>query len=264
VSPAVSLSTIESGYQSDAIIRNNPLTKYGDKADGSMRQAVTSSAARSRGVHRAEAFYVTPAQSLRLASSFQEIEVAFRSYECRPGSFLSEDLEERLSGKGAVCIGNIRESDVHDPVDQLDQWGVEGERIRWTKIRLSAAIPLTIHPEPEPPRRVVLHGSCHQRLSTRRSLRCSTDVETTRPQMPTRLATPVDECRGAGLSDDSRAVISALGTDVWRLQWITGRSLRSFVTRAKDVFTRLAAIADKAVRTEPSRSVTPALWARLW
>jgi hypothetical protein len=129
---------------------------------------------------------------------------------------------------------------------------------------LSAAIPLTIHPEPEPPRRVVLHGSCHQRLSTRRSLRCSTDVETTRPQMPTRLATPVDECRGAGLSDDSRAVISALGTDVWRLQWITGRSLRSFVTRAENVFTRLAAIADKVVRTEPLRSVTPALWARLW
>jgi len=74
----------------------------------------------------------------------------------------------------------------------------------------------------------------------------------------------VDECRGAGLSDDSRAVISALGTDGWRLRGNTGRSLRSFVTRAENVFTRLAAIGNNVGRTEPSRSVTPALWARLW
>ena len=81
--------------------------------------------------------------------------------------------------------------------------------------------------------------------------------------MPTCVATPVEECRGAGLSDDSRAVISALGTDVWRLQWNTGRSRRSVVRRTKNVFTRLAAIVNKGGRTEPSRSVTPALWARL-
>jgi hypothetical protein len=202
------------------------------------------------------------AKALRAAPSFQEIEVAFRSHECRSGSLWSEDMVERLSGKRTICTGNVRESDVHDPVDELDQWGVEGERIRWTKIRLSAAIPLTLHPEPEPPPRVLLHGPC-QRLSKPRSLRCSADVETTRPHMPTRLATPVDECRGARLADDSRAVISALGTDAWRLQWNMRRSLSSFVTRAENVFTRLAAIVDRVGRTEPSRSVTPALWARL-
>ena len=91
------------------------------------------------------------AKALRVASSFQEIEVAFRSHECRAESFLSEDPVERLSGKRTVCTGNVRESDVHDPVDELDQCGVEGERIRWTKIRLPAAIPPTIHPGPEPP-----------------------------------------------------------------------------------------------------------------
>ena len=79
-------------------------------------------------------------------------------------------MVERLSGKRAVCTRNVRESDVDDPVDELDQCGVEGERIRWTKIRLSAAIPLPIRPEPEPPRGVCLHWPCRQRLSKRRSI----------------------------------------------------------------------------------------------
>ena len=35
---------------------------------------------------------------------------------------------------------------------------------------MSAAIPLTIHPEPEPPRGVCLHWPCRQRLSKRRSI----------------------------------------------------------------------------------------------
>ena len=94
-------------------------------------------------------------------------------------------------------------------------------------------------------------------------LRCSMGVQTTRPHMPTRLATPVDQCRVAGLSDNSRAVLSAFGTNVWGLRWNAGRWLPVFVTRAKNVFTRLAAIVNKVSRSEPSRSVTPALWARL-
>jgi hypothetical protein len=110
-----------------------------------------------------------PLSAPGVASSFQEIEVAFRPHECRPGSFWSEDMVERLSGKRTVCTGNVREPDVHDPVDELDQRGVEGERIRWTKIRLSAAISLTIHPVPEPPRGVCFHWPCRQRLSKRRS-----------------------------------------------------------------------------------------------
>lgn len=111
-----------------------------------------------------------PVSAPGVASSFQEIEVAFRSHQCRPGSCWSEDTVERLSGKWTVWTGNVRESDVHDPVDELDQCGVEGERIRWTKIRLSTAIPLTIHPGPEPARGVCLHWPCRQRLSKRRSI----------------------------------------------------------------------------------------------
>src|SRR5436190_23205443 len=88
---------------------------------------------------------------------------------------------------------------------------------------------------------------------------CSMGVQTTRPHMPTRLATPVDQCRVAGLSDNSRAVLTALGTDVWCLRWNAGRWLPVFVTRAKNVFTRLTAIVNRVNRTEPSRSVTPAL-----
>jgi len=97
----------------------------------------------------------TPSHSasttVHVAPSFQEIEVAFRSLESRRGSPLIEDLVERLSSKPTVRTGNARESGVHDPVDELDQRSVESERISRTKIRLSAAIPLTIRPGPEPP-----------------------------------------------------------------------------------------------------------------
>jgi len=55
--------------------------------------------------------------SRRVASSFPEIEVAFWSHECRSGSLWFEDTVERLSSKWTVCTGNVRESNVHDPVE---------------------------------------------------------------------------------------------------------------------------------------------------
>jgi len=63
----------------------------------------------------------------------------------------------------------------------------------------------------------------------------------------------------AGLTDDSCSMTSALRTHI-----CAGRLLRWFITRAEDVFARIAAMVDKRRGTEASRSVTSALWADLW
>lgn len=89
-------------------------------------------------------------------------------------------------------------------------------------------------------------------------------VERTTEHVPTRFATSVDEWLVTGLSDYSRSVTSALRTHACRLRWNAGRLLRLFLTRAEDVFTRIAAMVNKRRRTEPSRSMTSTFWAHVW
>ena len=76
------------------------------------------------------------------------------------------------------------------------------------------------------------------------------------------LAAAMDERRFAGLTDESCSMTSAL-----RTHGCAGRLLRWFITRAEDVFARIAAMVERRRGTEPSRSVTSALRAdlcRLW
>jgi hypothetical protein len=125
---------------------------------------------------------------------------------------------------------------------------------------VSTAIPLTIRPGLEPPNAVSLHEHCPAAIQQPFYCDPPRALETTRPHVPTCLATPVNDRGVAGLSDDSRSVLSAPGTDVRRRRnW--GPWRRSVFTGTEDVFTRIAAMVNGSVGTEPSGPVTPALWA---
>ena len=81
--------------------------------------------------------------------------------------------------------------------------------------------------------------------------------------MTTVFAAAVNERRVARLSDYPRSVTAALWTRR-RFRWNAGRLLRSFVTRAEDVFARIAAMVDDWHSTERSRSVIAAFRAEVW